>query len=130
MVSLHSPLACPPAETLQSSWAKLNVAFKAERSSKDPVWCVGTWNVRTLLDDEGSLETARQGKETVKTDDHRIDLLLRELGRYRIKIAALQETKWFADGEYCMGKSVVLTAGQPIPEAGSIDRREKVLPSC
>ena len=40
--------------------------------------------------------------------DHRIDLVLRKLGRYCIKIAALQDTKWFADAEYLVGKSVVL----------------------
>ena len=43
---------------------------------------------------------------------------MRELGGYRIKIAALQETKWFADAEYRVGKSVMLTAGRPTPEAG------------
>ena len=60
MASLHSPLACPPAETLQSSRAKSNTAFKAEKSRKDPVWYIGTWNVRTLLDNEGPVETAMQ----------------------------------------------------------------------
>ena len=89
MASLHSPLTCPPAETLQSSWVKPNTAFKTERRRKDPVRCVRMWNVRTLLDKEGSLETARQGRETVENEDRRTDLALRELGRYRIKIAAL-----------------------------------------
>ena len=102
---------------------KPNAAFKAEKSSKDPVWYVGTWNVRTLLDNEGSLETARQGREKVENEDSRIDLVLREIGRYHIKIAALQETKWFADAEYHVGKSVVLTAGQPTPEAGEHRQR-------
>ena len=123
MASLHSPLACPPAETLQSSRAKSNSAFKAEKSRKDPVWYVGTWNVRTLLDNEGPVETARQGREREENEDCRIDLVLRELGRYHIKIAALQETKWFADAEYRVGKSVVLTAGQPTPEAGEHRQR-------
>ena len=102
---------------------KPNAAFKAEKSSKDPVWYVGTWNVRTLLDNEGSLETARQGREIVENEDRRIDLVLREIGRYLIKIAALHETKWFADAEYHVGKSVVLTAGRPTPEAGEHRQR-------
>ena len=87
MAPLHSPLACPPAELLQRSRAKTNTAFKAE---KNAVWYVGTWNVRTLLDNERSVETARQGRERVENEDRRLDLVLRELGRYHIKIAALQ----------------------------------------
>ena len=108
MAPLHSPLACPPAELLLRSRANTNTSFKAERSA---VWYVGTWNIRTFLDNEGSVETARQGRERVENEDRRLDLVLRELGRYHIKIAALQETKWFADAEYRVGKSVVLTAG-------------------
>lgn len=39
-----------------------------------------TWNVRSLLDDEGSIETARLDSDCRQlAEDRRIDLLVREL---------------------------------------------------
>ena len=48
-----------------------------------------------FLDTKGPIERAKQGREKGETKDKRVDLVLRELGRYVIRIAALQETKWF-----------------------------------
>ena len=60
-----------------------------------------------------------------ETEDRRIDLVLRELGRYGIKVAALQETKCFGNAEYQIG-SVLLNAGRPTPETGQHRQREGV----
>ena len=57
------------------------------------------------------------------TEDRRIDLLARELIKYKIPVAALQETKWFGQAVYCVGKSVVITAGRPTPQPGQSKQR-------
>ena len=121
MAPLRSPLVCPPAESLRGSRAN-DSAFRA-KSGACVDWYAGTWNVRSLLDNEGSIETARQGSERDGNEDRRIDLVLRELGRYGIKVAALQETKWFGNAEYHVGRSVVLSAGRPTPGTGKPRQR-------
>lgn len=50
--------------------------------------------MRSLLDAEGPVETARQGRDIENGEDRRIDLVIRELDWYNVKVAALQETKW------------------------------------
>ena len=54
--------------------------------------CVASWNVRTLLDVEGSVETARQSCDVSVVDERKIDKVVGELGRYQVVVAALQET--------------------------------------
>ena len=49
----------------------------------------------------------------------KIDLIVRELSRYDVKVAALQETKWFGSGVYYVGGSVVLAAGRDVPAPGN-----------
>ena len=57
-----------------------------------------------MLDAEGSVETARQGTDARKAEDRKVDLVVRELGRYGVKVAALQETKWFGRAVYQVGE--------------------------
>ena len=79
------------------------------------------------IDIEGSVETARQGRVTLQAEDRRVDLIVRELDRYNIKVTALQETKWLGNAVYNVGESVVLTAGRPVPAVGEpIQRGEGV----
>ena len=61
-----------------------------------------------LVDNEGTVETARLSSEGSESEDRRIDLV--------IKVTALQETKWFGKAVYRVGKSIVLTAGQETPQ--------------
>ena len=81
-----------------------------------------------MLDNEGPIETARQGPDCRHlSEDLRVDLVIRELQRYNIPVASLQETKWFGSALYEVGRSVVLTAGRPTPQAGqSMHRGEGV----
>ena len=112
MVPLNSSLTSSTAEDLQISRRSSN----AQRAEPWRLYlCLGTWNVRSLLDMEGSVENVRHGIEDVNAEDRRIDLVVRELGRYRVKVAATQETKWFGNAVYRVGESVVLTAGRPAP---------------
>ena len=70
------------------------------------------------------METARQGLDCRQvTEDRRINLVVRELNRYNIPAAALQETKLFGQAVYCARKSVVITAGRPTPQAGHSKQR-------
>ena len=53
-----------------------------------------------MLDVEGSIVTARQCKNSVQAEDGRVDLIVQELDRYNIRVAALQETKWYESTVY------------------------------
>lgn len=75
------------------------------------------------MDTEGSVETARQGRDVAHAEDRRVDLVVRELRRYDVKVAALQETLWFSSAVYHVGESVVLTAGRPTPGIGEPRKR-------
>ena len=110
MVPLSSSPGCPSVEVLQTFREVNNYAHRRD-------WYFGTWNVRSLVDNEGSVETARISSKVAELEDRRIDLVLRELDRYDIKIAALQETKWFGRNIYGVDKSVVLSAGGRQKEA-------------
>ena len=118
MMPLYSPLACTAAEALQTSQPS-SFAHRAKLSrahcSRSCLYAA-TWNIRSLLDTEGPIETARQRSEEKGAEDRRVDLVVRELDRYGVKIAALQETKWFGNAVYRVGDSVVLAAGRPTPE--------------
>ena len=72
--------------------------------------------MRSLLESEGSVETARQTNEVQLAEDRKIDLVIRECDRYGVKIAALQETKWFGNAVFRVKDSVVLAAGRPAPQ--------------
>ena len=68
------------------------------------------------------METARQ-RTANEGEDRRIDLVIRELKRYQVVVAGLQETKWFSNAMYKVGESIVLTAGRPTPSAGQTRQR-------
>ena len=57
----------------------------------------------------------RGRKNNTKYEDRRIDLAVKELNRYNITVGALQETKWFNNAVYQVGRSIVLTSGRPTP---------------
>ena len=115
MISPISSLGRPPAENLQSSQVTT-----AKRWSS---WFLGSWNVRSLLDCDSAVETARQRSEAGQSDDRQIDQVMRELSRYRIHVAALQETKWYGEAVYRVGDAIVLAAGRPTPPVGESRQR-------
>ena len=121
MASPGDSLACQSTENLQHS--RINTKSAQRAKLKSSTWFLGSWNVRSLLDCEGPVETARQCSEASQFDDRRIDQVVNELERYRISVAALQETKWFNDAVYKVGESIVLAAGRPTPSAGESRQR-------
>ena len=56
-------------------------------------------------------------------EERKIDQVVKELSRYNIDIAALQETKWFGDNMYQVDKSTILTSGRPVPTSDSVKQR-------
>ena len=127
MSSLHSHLARSPAEDLHTSQAHTSCAHRANRKKQS--WRLASWNVRSMLGVDGSVETARQGRgrDALHAEDRKVDLVVHVLERYNIKVAALQETKWLGNNVYNVGSSVLLTAGRPAPAPGEpIQRGEGV----
>ena len=59
---------------------------------------MGTWNVRLMVDTEGPIEVASRWGQ--RGEDRKVDLIEMELKRYDVKVAALQETKWFGSEVY------------------------------
>ena len=123
MAPLGSRQDCSPAEALHPSQGEPSLG--AHRASQK--WYVASWNVRTLLDVEGSIETARGFGDVSVVDERKVDQVLSELDRYGVVVAGLQETKWFGSKIYKVGKSVILSSGRDVPkEGGSRQRGEGV----
>ena len=104
MPSLDPHPTGTPAEDLQTSRVRSNRALRAKRS--ELTWKLGSWNVRSMLNAEGTVETARQGAEVKNSlkEERKVDLVIRELDRYGVTIGAMQETKWFGVAEYKVGE--------------------------
>ena len=122
MPSLSSPLASSPAEDLHTSRVQ-DRSFRACRAKGKQSWRMATWNVRSLVGADGSVETARQGRGTYLAEDWKADLVVWELMRYELKVTALQETLWFGSAVYRMGESVVLASGRSLPNVGESMKR-------
>ena len=84
IVPLGPPRACSAVEELQtsqqSSFAHRTKLSKAQSQCSSTF--IATWNVRSPLECDGSLEIARQRTETFQlAEDQKIDLVVRELKR-------------------------------------------------
>ena len=88
MVLLRSSLVCSLAEGLHGSQkvTTIHVHCRAELISN--AWYFGTWNLRSLFDNKGTVETARLSSKVSESEDQRIDLVIRELNHYK-KVAGL-----------------------------------------
>ena len=74
--------------------------------------------LRSQVDTEGSVEFGSQYRPGLLTEDKQSDFVIRELKRYDVKVAALQETRWFSNNVYHVGDSVILAAGRSVPSPG------------
>ena len=115
MVSLTACQTCSPVEDLQPSQANSHHAHRA-RKRKPSSWHLGAWNVRSMVDTEGLVEIASSRGD--REEDWKVDLIVREMMRYNVKVTALQETKWFGSEVYRVAGSVVLTSGREKPAQG------------
>ena len=76
--------------------------------------------MRSIVDTNGPVEVAGQSGWG---ESHKVDQIVHVLGQYNIKIAALQETKWFGSYVYKVAGAVVLTAGRSVPPSDEPVRR-------
>ena len=81
----------------------------------------GCWNVRSLVERDGGLETASVTGNVV--ENKKINRVADELRRLNITAAGLQETHWFGSGIYSVQNSTVLCSGRPVPGGGDSCRR-------
>ena len=89
MAPLGSCQDCSPAEALHPSQGEpLRGACRA--SLRHGFSYAASWNVRTLLDVDGSIETARRGCAVRVVDERKIDQVVSELDRYRVAVAGLR----------------------------------------
>lgn len=94
MASLGSCHGRSPAEVLQTFQGETSKdARSTSRMCGFCVWYMVSWNVRTLVDIEGSIETARQRCDESIVDEWKIDQVISELDRYTVSVAVLQVTK-------------------------------------
>ena len=85
------------------------------------MWTLASWNVRTLLDVEGPIETARQGDNMQVVDERKIDQVVDEQGtRLTLLHCRRQSGSEKVSIEW---ESVVLVAGRPVPRAGVVRQR-------
>ena len=71
-----------------------------------------------MVDTEGPVEIPSQRADSHRGEDRKVNLIVNELKRYDVKVAALQETKSFGSEVYQVSGSVVLTAGKKTPGEG------------
>ena len=72
------------------------------------------------------METARRSAEKHQAEDRRIDLVIRELRRYQVLVAALQETKWFGNKVYHVDDMLCLQLADQRHLQGSQNREGRV----
>ena len=80
----------------------------------------GCWNMRTLVESDGSIETAVTRKSSsrgVKVD-RKASLMVTELNKYRMNVVGISETKWFGRAVYKEDGYVILLSGRPVPADG------------
>ena len=88
---------CSPAEVLHPSQGETSSsALRASQKHHLAIWYFASWNVRTLLDVEGSIDKQVMESESDLPDEQKIDQVVDGLKHYRINVTGLQETKWFS----------------------------------
>ena len=70
--SLNSCQGWSTAEALHTSQGEPSVGAHTVSLRRFSVWYMATWNVRTLLDVDGFIETARQGCDVSVSDERKM----------------------------------------------------------
>ena len=117
MASLGIYQACIPAEALQTSQGREPFAHRVSLLK------LGTWNVQSMVDTDGSVEVASQLADGQRGEERKVDQIVCELERYDVVVGALHETKWFGSEVYEVGGSVLLTSGRVTPASGEAVQR-------
>ena len=88
---------------------------------------VGCWNMRTLVESEGPIETsvARPNSRGV-TVDRKASLMVQELKKYGVSVTGISETKWFGQAVYQVEGYTILHSGRSVPVESPLHRNEGV----
>ena len=71
------------------------------------------------MENEGSIETARNPRSREVSEDKKIELIIMQFDRLHISIAGLQETKWFGSSVYQVRGATVLSSGRDVPASST-----------
>ena len=88
---------------------------------------VGCWNMRTLVESEGPIETsvARPGGRGVPVE-RKASLMVGELKRYGVNVTGISETKWFGQSVYDIEDFTIIHSGRHVPDEAPLHRSEGV----
>ena len=89
---------------------------------------VGCWNMRTLVESDGSIATgvARRGGRGVAIDRKAL-LMVQELRKFWMSVVCISETKWFGSAVYDIDGYLILHSGRRVPGKGvKVERNEGV----
>ena len=75
---------------LANRQVKTSLAHRTKWSDRSAALRVGSWNVRSLVENEGSIETARHPGSCVAVEDKKIQLVVRQFECLHISLAGLQ----------------------------------------
>ena len=100
--------------------------MKKRKGKKPRKLNIACWNMRSLVEDDGSLETARsrQDKRSLKGSvERKAVMMVWEFKRYSIFAAGISETKWFNRNIYEVEDHVILHSGRQLPQEGEPVKR-------
>ena len=69
--------------------------------------------MRSMVDTEGPVELVSSRGD--RGEDRKVDLIMREMRRYNVKVTALQETTWFRSEVLLSGRECCVTSGKEKP---------------
>ena len=116
---------------LQQSVSRYKLG-RARHSRSRKALAVATWNMCSLVENSGDEHICRKRLQRVgisesfalQTVDRKLDLMVKELRRYHVSVAGIQETKWLGKDVRLPDGSTFLHSGQPLPSDESPMMRE------
>ena len=88
---------------------------------------VGCWNMQTLVESEGPIETnvaTPRGRGV--TVDRKVSLIVQELKKYGVSVTGISENKWFGQAVHQVEGYTILHSGRPVPVESPLLRNESV----
>ena len=109
-----------------SGFMSKSQSMKRKQERRRNCLTVGTWNVRTLVESTGDEHICRKRPASVYKPgnhcddpgkaDRKLDLVVRELSRYRVSVAGIQESNWFGSDVWSVDGYTFFTFWPPLTE--------------
>ena len=105
--------------------------FNSQSRKRLSKWTLttATWNVRSLVERAGGDQRICRSRPQQTTGegivDRKVDLMAKELRRYGVSVAAIQETKWFGSDVWEAQGYLFLHSGRPLPKEGEVAARNE-----